>query len=108
MALVEDFIEAGFDILNPVQCSAADMAPADLKRKFGDRITFWGGAIDTQKTLPFGTPDQVREEVKERIKTFGPNGGFIFNAIHNIQARTPVENLVALFETFNDYRDYPV
>ncbi len=108
MALVEDFIEAGFDILNPVQCSAVDMEPAALKRKFGDRITFWGGGIDTQKTLPFGTPEDVREEVKKRIEIFGTNGGFIFNAIHNIQARTPVENLVALFETFNEYRDYPL
>ncbi|MFZ5517931.1 MAG: uroporphyrinogen decarboxylase family protein [Candidatus Zhuqueibacterota bacterium] len=106
MALIEDFIDAGFDILNPVQCSAADMDPADLKRKFGDRITFWGGGIDTQRTLPFGTPQQVRDEVKKRIEIFGPNGGFVFNAIHNIQARTPVENLVALFETFNEFRSY--
>jgi len=107
-ALIGDFIEAGFDILNPVQCSAADMEPARLKQQFGDRITFWGGAIDTQKTLPFGTPDEVRQEVMERIKIFGPGGGFVFNAIHNIQARTPVANLTALFETFNEYRSYPV
>ena len=105
-ALIPDFIEAGFDILNPVQCSAAEMAPQRLKKQFGDRIVFWGGAIDTQKTLPFGTPEDVKKEVIERIKFFGPGGGFIFNAIHNIQAKTPVENLVALFETFNKYRNY--
>jgi len=106
--LIEDFIEAGFDILNPVQCSATDMEPEHLKKKFGDQITFWGGAIDTQKTLPFGTPEDVRNEVIERIKIFGPGGGFIFNAIHNIQARTPVKNLITLFETFNKYRNYPL
>ncbi len=108
MALLNDFLDAGFDILNPVQCSATDMAPADLKRKFGERITFWGGGVDTQRTLPFGTPEQVRAEVKERIKTFGPGGGFIFNTIHNVQAKTPVENLVALYEAVRDFGRYPV
>ena len=107
-ALIPDFIEAGFDILNPVQCSAAEMDPQRLKKQFGNQIVFWGGSIDTQKTLPFGTPDDVRKEVIERIKIFGPGGGFIFNAIHNIQAQTPVENIVALFETFNEYRNYPI
>lgn len=107
-ALIPDFIEAGFDILNPVQCSAAEMEPARLKQQFGDQITFWGGSIDTQKTLPFGTPEDVRKEVIERIKIFAPGGGFIFNAIHNIQAKTPVKNLVALFETFNEYRNCPI
>jgi hypothetical protein len=105
-ALIPDFIEAGFDILNPVQCSAAEMDPQRLKKQFGDRVVFWGGSIDTQKTLPFGTPQDVKKEVIERIKIFAPGGGFIFNAIHNIQARTPVENLVALFETFNEYRNF--
>jgi hypothetical protein len=105
-ALIEDFIEACFDILNPVQCSAAEMDPQRLKKQFGDRIVFWGGAIDTQKTLPFGTPEDIKKEVIERINIFDPGGGFIFNAIHNIQAKTPVENLIALFETFNEYRNY--
>jgi hypothetical protein len=107
-ALIPDFIEAGFDILNPVQCSAAEMEPERLKKQFGDQIVFWGGSIDTQKTLPFGTQEDVRKEVIERINTFAPGGGFVFNAIHNIQARTPVENLVALFKTFNEYRNYPI
>ncbi|MDZ7331429.1 MAG: methyltransferase [candidate division KSB1 bacterium] len=106
--LIPDFLDAGFDILNPVQCSAAGMDPKRLKQQFGDKIVFWGGAIDTQKTLPFGSPQDVRNEVIERIKTFAPGGGFIFNAIHNIQARTPVKNLLALFETFNEYRNYPI
>ncbi|MBP6964939.1 MAG: methyltransferase [Armatimonadetes bacterium] len=97
-ALIPDFIDAGFDILNPVQVSAADMDARSLKSRFGDRITFWGGSVDTQQTLPFGTPDQVRAEVRERIEVFGRGGGFVFNAIHNIQARTPVENLLAMFD----------
>jgi hypothetical protein len=104
MPLIEHFIEAEFDVLNPVQCSAADMDPSELKNRFGDRITFWGGGVDTQQTLPFGTPDEVRKEVKERIEIFGENGGFIFNAIHNIQARTPVDNLLAMFDAVKKCR----
>ena len=103
--LLDDFVEVGVDILNPVQCSAAGMDPKYLKDKYGDKIVFWGGGIDTQKTLPFGTPDEVRKEVKERIEIFGKNGGFVFNTIHNIQRGTPVENLVALFEAVNEYRN---
>jgi uroporphyrinogen-III decarboxylase len=94
----ESFLEAGFDIVNPVQCSAVGMDPALLKAKHGDRLTFWGGGIDTQKTLPFGTPAEVREQVLRRCEIFAPGGGFVFNAIHNIQAGTPVANIVALFE----------
>ena len=95
--LIPDLIEAGFDCLNPVQVSAERMDAAGLKRDFGDRIVFWGGGVDTQKTLPFGTPDQVEREVAERINIFNRNGGFVFNAIHNIQAKTPPGNLRALF-----------
>ena len=84
------------------------MDPKELKDKFGDRISFWGGGIDTQKTLPFGTPNEVQNEVIDRLKIFGKNGGFVFNAIHNIQAKTPVENLVALFDTLQKYRNYPL
>ena len=107
-ALLPDFIEAGFDILNPVQTSAAEMDPRRLKEQFGDRITFWGGGIDTQKTLPFGTPEQVKAEVCERIRIFGPGGGFVFNTIHNVQARVPVANLVALYEAVREYGNYPI
>jgi hypothetical protein len=100
---VDHFIEAGFDILNPVQCSATGMDPQTLKDKYGDRITFWGGGVDTQHTLPFGTPDEVRVQVLERCRIFSPGGGFIFNAIHNVQANTPVENIVALVEAVRDF-----
>ncbi|MHC4474442.1 MAG: uroporphyrinogen decarboxylase family protein [Planctomycetota bacterium] len=104
MPLIEHFIDAGFDILNPVQCSAANMDPAELKSKFGDRITFWGGGVDTQQTLPFGTPDEVCKQVKERIEIFGEDGGFVFNTIHNVQAKTPVDNLLVMFDTVKKCR----
>nr|BAL54275.1 methyltransferase CmuC [uncultured Planctomycetota bacterium] len=107
VAFLDDFIEAGFDILNPVQCSAAGMDPRMLKEKYGDRLVFWGGGVDTQKTLPFGTPDDVRREVRERIEIFGRGGGFVFNTVHNVQARVPVENLLALYETVNQCRGLP-
>ncbi|MBI3973304.1 MAG: methyltransferase [Chloroflexi bacterium] len=107
-ALIGDFIAAGFDILNPVQCSAAQMDPAALKARFGDRITFWGGGVDTQRTLPFGTPDEVRHEVAARIGILGPGGAFVFNTIHNVQAQTPVENLLAMYETVRDAGRYPL
>ena len=106
--LVEDFIAAGFDVLNPVQCSAAHMNPYDLKSKFGDRITFWGGGVDTQATLPFGSPQEVREEVRERIRAFGPGGGFVFNAVHNIQALVPAENVLAMYRTAHEFGRYPL
>jgi hypothetical protein len=110
--LIPAFIESGFDVLNPVQTSAAGMDPSALKSRFGveegNRIAFWGGGIDTQQTLPFGSPEAIRAEVQERMKIFGRGGGFIFNAIHNIQARTPVENLLALFAAVNDFRRYPM
>lgn len=104
--LIPDIIEAGFDILNPVQTSAANMAPADLKARFGDRITFWGGGVDTQHTLPFGTPDEVRAQVRERLAVFGKGGGFVFSPIHNVQASVPVENLLAMYETVQEYGGY--
>lgn len=102
--LIENFLACGFDILNPVQCSATDMDPARLKADFGDCIVFWGGGVDTQKTLPFGTPAQVRAEVTERLRIFAPGGGFVFNTIHNLQARTPVANIVAMVDAIRDFR----
>jgi hypothetical protein len=107
-ALVDDFIAAGFDILNPVQCSAANMNPLELKKKFGDRIAFWGGGVDTQHTLPFGTPQQVRAEVRDRIRAFAPRGGFVFNAIHNVQALVRVENVLAMHQAAREYGAYPL
>lgn len=100
---IDTFIESGFDVLNPVQCSAAGMEPERLKKKYGDRIVFWGAGVDTQKTLPFGTPDEVRSEVLERCRIFSPGGGFVFNAIHNVQARTPIENMVALLSAVEEF-----
>jgi hypothetical protein len=100
--LLPDFIEAGFDILNPVQCSAAGMDAKTLKERFGDRIVFWGGGVDTQRTLPFGTPEDVRREVRERIATFAPGGGFVFSTIHNVQAKVPVANLRALYDAVKE------
>ncbi|MBN2272702.1 MAG: methyltransferase [Bacteroidales bacterium] len=102
--LIPEFIEAGFDILNPVQISAKDMDPQQLKNEFGKNIVFWGGGIDTQKTLPFGTPDEVYREVRKNIDIFSPGGGFVFNTVHNIQSNIPVENLLAMFRALNDAR----
>jgi len=102
--LIPDIIEAGFDILSPVQISALGMDPLKLKNDFGNQITFWGGGVNTQSTLPFGTPQEVREEVRRLVKIFRIKGGFVFAAVHNIQANVPVENLIALFETFNECR----
>jgi hypothetical protein len=99
----ESFIEAGFDIVNPVQCSAAGMEPAGLKRKYGSRVVFWGGGVDTQKSLPFGTPQEVREEVLRRCEIFAPGGGFVFNSIHNLQAGTPVKNIVAMLGAVHEF-----
>lgn len=100
---IPSFIEAGFDILNPVQCSAAGMDPNHLKETYGDRIVFWGGGIDTQKTLPFGTPAQVREETLTRCEIFSQKGGMVFNAIHNIQACTPVQNIAAMIDAVREF-----
>jgi uroporphyrinogen decarboxylase-like protein len=100
---IDPFIESGFDILNPVQCSAKGMAPDHLKDAYGDRMVFWGGGVDTQKTLPFGTPQEVRREVLQRCEIFSKNGGFVFNAVHNVQANTPVENMVAMIDAVKEF-----
>ena len=106
MELIPYIIDAGFDILNPVQCSAKGMDPSILKNKFGRQITFWGGGVDTQNTLAFGSPGQVREEILHRIDIFNVDGGFVFNPVHNIQANTPIENILAMYSALNEYRGY--
>jgi len=100
--LLPEFIEAGFDIFNPVQCSAKNMEPRRLKREFGKDLIFWGGGVNTQKTLPFGTPDEVYSEVRERIEIFAQNSGFVFNSIHNVQADVPTQNVLAMFRAIRD------
>jgi hypothetical protein len=105
-AFIPHFIDSGFDIINPVQCSAAGMDPKTLKDRYGDRIVFWGAGVDTQKTLPFGTPEQVRQEVLSRCEIFAPNGGFVFNAVHNVQAKTPVENIMAMIDAIKEYNGF--
>ena len=101
---IAEFIDAGFDVLNPVQCSATGMDPRWLKREFGRQIVFWGGGVDTQKTLPFGTPEEVYREARERIDIFAEGGGFVFNSIHNVQSNVPTENMLALFRAIKDSR----
>jgi len=101
--LIPDIIDAGFDILNPVQWTARSMDKTLLKDSYGDRVVFWGGGVDTQKTLPFGTSKQVHDEVLECCKIFGKNGGFVFNTIHNIQPGVPTENVVAMVNAVKEY-----
>lgn len=101
--LLPAFIESGFDILNPVQVSAAGMDARRLKADFGRDLVFWGGGVDTQKTLAFGTPAEVRAQVLERCEVFGRGGGFVFNAVHNIQANVPIANIVAMFDAIKEF-----
>lgn len=101
--ILDDFVEMGVDVLNPVQCSAEGMDASFLKKKYGDKLVFWGGAVDTQKTLPYGTPEEVRKETLERLNIFSKDGGYIFNPIHNIQAPTPVENMISFFDTVREF-----
>ena len=105
VAFLQDFYEAGVDVLNPVQCSAAGMDPVMLKRDWGDKFVFWGGGIDTQKTMPFGTPEEVYAEATERLKIFSKGGGYVFNPVHNIQSQTSAENMLAYFRAVADFNE---
>jgi uroporphyrinogen decarboxylase len=104
--ILPDFIEIGVDILNPVHVGATDMDPVSLKSDFGSEITFWGGGVETQNILPYGTPAEVREDVKRNVETLMVNGGFVFNTIHNIQAEVPPENIMAMVESLHEYGKY--
>ena len=104
LPFIPDMIEAGWDIINPVQTSAENMDPRELKAKFGDRVTFWGGGVDTQHTLPTAMPDEIRAEVRRNLEIFAPGGGYVFNPIHNVQSGVPVENLLAMYETVRNYK----
>jgi len=99
-------IEAGVDILNPVHVSAEGMAPAALKRDFGDAIVFWGGGVETQHVLPEGTPEEVRENVRRNLEALAPGGGYVFNTVHNIQSEVPPENIVAMWEALQEFGRY--
>ena len=102
--LIPDIIDAGFDILNPVQISASGMDPVELKKEFGKDIVFWGGGIDTQKTLALGSPGEVKKETEKLIDIFINDGGFVFNTVHNIQANVPIKNIAAMIEILQKYR----
>lgn len=104
--LIPHWIEAGVDILNPVQTSAAGMDPRTLKNKYGGKLVFWGGGCDTQSVLPNGTPHEVREHVKENVETFAPGGGFVFTQVHNIQAKVPPENVEAMLDAAYEFGAY--
>ena len=103
--LINTFIDCGFDIINPVQINAAGMDPEFLKEEFGDRITFWGGGIDTQRTLQMGTPKQVKNQVRQMCDIFGADGGFVFNTVHNVQANAPIENVIAMMDAVCEVRN---
>ena len=100
---MEHFIDSGFDIINPVQVNAAGMDPAHLKEKYGDRLTFWGGGVDTQKVLPFGSPEEVKAHVLAQCEIFAPGGGFVFNTVHNMQANVPLQNVLAMLEAIRQF-----
>jgi len=102
---IPDLIDIGMDALNPVQTNTANMDPKKLKKEFGEYITFWGGGCDTQ-LLTFGTPEEIKMDVRKRIAIFSSGGGFVFNQIHNILANVPPENVIAMFEAVYEYGFY--
>jgi len=106
--ILEYFIAAGVDIFNPVQTNTANMEPVQLKEKFGDRIVFWGGGVDTQDVLPRGTERDVRDQVRQRLKVFAPGGGYVFTPVHNLQYGVPPRNIEAMIETVLEFGRYPV
>lgn len=103
---VPDFIEMGVDILNPIQVSANGMDTGELKREFGEELVFWGGGCDTQRVLPFGSPEDVKEEVKRRLDDLAPGGGFVFCQVHNIQANITPQNIMAMYEAVDEFGSY--
>jgi uroporphyrinogen decarboxylase len=103
---IPDLMDNGIDVLNPVQISANDMDPASLKTRFGDKLCFWGGGIDSQHVLPSGTPEQIREDVRKHLEAFKPGGGYVFNNVHNIQAGVSAENILALYDAAHEFGFY--
>ncbi|MCP4640464.1 MAG: hypothetical protein GY851_08530 [bacterium] len=103
---IPELMDNGIDVLNPVQISADDMEPASLKARFGGQLSFWGGGIDSQHTLPNGTPDAIRDDVRKHLEAFKPGGGYVFNNVHNIQAGVPPENILALYDAAFEFGFY--
>lgn len=103
---IPELIDNGIDVLNPVQISAEDMEPASLKARFGDRLSFWGGAIDSQHVLPYASVEQVRADVRRNLEAFKPGGGYVFNNVHNIQAGVPPENILTLYDAAYEFGFY--
>ena len=106
--ILPKMIDMGIDILNPVQCTAARMDPEFLKSTYGDRLVFWGAGVDSQTIFPGGSTNEVRAQVRERIRIFGPGGGYVFSPVHNIQSDVPVENIVAAFDEAMAVGTYPI
>jgi uroporphyrinogen decarboxylase len=104
--IIPDLIEMGVDILNPVHITASAMEPLQLKKDFGKDIVFWGGGIDTQDVLPNGTPQQIKDHIKQNIEALATGGGFVFSTVHNIQAEVQPENIAAMLEALNDFGKY--
>jgi uroporphyrinogen decarboxylase len=104
--IIDTLIDCGIDILNPVQTSAAGMEAEKLKAEFGERLTFWGGGIDTQSVLPFGSPEEIKDQVRERIQVLSPGGGFVFATIHNIQEDVTPEKIEAMLQAVRTYGQY--
>jgi uroporphyrinogen decarboxylase len=100
--ILPDLIEIGIDILNPIHITATGMEPGALKRDFGQDVCFWGGGVETQSVLPFGTPQEVKDNVRRNVEALAPGGGYIFNTIHNIQADVPPQNIAALIEALRE------
>ncbi|MFR6332386.1 MAG: uroporphyrinogen decarboxylase family protein [Eisenbergiella sp.] len=100
--LLDDFVEMGMDIINPLQFSAKGMDPVVIKQKYGDKL-FWGGGVDTQKVLSFGTAQEVEDQVKERLQQLSPGGGYVFNTIHNVVGNVPAQNLLAMFNAYREF-----
>jgi uroporphyrinogen decarboxylase len=105
---LDDLIEIGVQILNPVQTGARGMEPEKLKKRYGENLSFWGAGVETQTTLPFGSVEEVRKQVEERIRLFGPGGGYVFATIHNIQADISPEKIKAVFDTARRTGVYPL
>ncbi|MGA2865540.1 MAG: uroporphyrinogen decarboxylase family protein [Verrucomicrobiota bacterium] len=106
--ILPDFIELGIDVLNPLQTSARGMDPQRIKQRFGRHLAFWGGGVETQTTLPFGSVEDVRRQVRERVQLLGAGGGYVFAAIHNLQADIPPEKILAIYDTVAQYGQYPL